>query len=226
MRFYANFPEAINELRRELKEMGLQVKTKSVQNLDISNNQDYQSLELQNYTYTVLDADWNDIPVKSREWAATDFHERISGEPLNPGEAWTIRGNYWRTFLVGNPPKFHYTYAERMSKTLQQVTDLLKKDLSTRRAYLAIFDPLLDSVNKLDERIPCSLGYWFNFRNDQLNITYLQRSCDFGEHAFYDMYMATRLKDYVADCLKVKPGTFTHWLGSLHVFAKDVKDVF
>lgn len=226
MRFYADFPQAINELKRELKEMGLQVKTKSVQNLDISKNDDYQSLELQNYTYTVLKADWRDIPLKSQEWASADFHERISGKNINPGEAWKIRGDYWRKFLVGDPPRFHYTYAQRMMYPLEDVIDLLKKDLSTRRAYLSIFNSDEDAVDELDTRIPCSLGYWFNYRNNQLNVTYLQRSSDFSEHFNYDIYMATRLKDYVAEKIEVQPGTFTHWLGSFHVFAKDVKNVF
>lgn len=233
MRHYATFPEALNELRRELKEMGILIHTKSVQNIDITNNPEYNSYEITNYTYRVLDAKSDDIPLhpQHRDWCHAELQERLSGKALNPGAAWRLREKYWKQFLKPDPFKatqqrFDYAYPERMSATLIRVIRALKQDNITRRAYLPIFEPLMDDVSNFNNRIPCSLGYWFVYRQGQLDITYLQRSADFSEHFRNDIWLANSLKDHVASETGLKPGHFVHWLGSLHIFAKDVEGVF
>lgn len=225
MRFYSNFPQAYNEIRRELKEMGVRVHTKSVQNLDITDKPEFDSLELQNYTYTVLKPRVIDIPLKNPEWAKQEFADRISGEILNPGETYKLRPETW-TPLLNMRGRFDYTYPSRLRTSLEPAIHALTKDINTRRAFVGIFDPACDETDNFETRIPCTIGYWFNFRQGKLNITYLLRSSDFGEHYNYDVYLATRLLDYVADRLKVQSGTFTHWVGSFHVFLKDVEGVF
>lgn len=224
MRFYRNFSEAFNEIKRELKEMGIKVHTKSYQNKDISQDEGMSTMELQNYVYTVLEPDYKTIELPDPNWADQDFKERVSLRALNPGQAYKLRP-VWEQFLQLNG-KFDYTYSERMTHTLPEVIRLLKHDINSRRAYLSIFSPARDGVDLLEHRIPCSLGYWFNFRQGKLNITYLQRSSDFFEHYRYDVYMADRLKSYVAAAVGAEPGQFCHWLGSFHCFQKDVADAF
>lgn len=225
MRFYKDFPEAINELRRELKEMGIMIKTSSVQNKNIIGNEDFSTFELQNYTYTVTRPDWKAIPLRSQLWVETEFKERISGIPANPGEAYKYRQAYWEQFLNAKG-EFDYAYPERMAFTVGEALNALKRDINTRRAFIPIYNGMLDSPQDFSRRLPCSIGYWLNYRQGKLNITYLLRSSDFGEHFNYDIYLADRLKCHIAEELKVEPGTFTHWIGSFHVFAKDVEGVF
>jgi thymidylate synthase-like protein len=230
MRFFRDFPEAINEIRRELKEMGIMVHPSSVQNMDVTNNPDYETLELQNYQYLVTSPDYNQIPLRSTDWAEAEFDERTCGLPLNPGSAWELRAGYWKQFLVervfGGKKVFDYAYPERMASPLAAVIDALKKDPNTRRAYLSVFDRYLDPPNKMNQRIPCTLGYHFLYRQGQLNVTYLLRSSDFFEHFNYDIYLADRLKCHIAEACGMKPGTFSHWVGSLHCFSKNVAEVF
>lgn len=231
MRFFRNFPEAINEIKRELKEMGIKIHTKSVQNKDISDNPDYETMELQNYQYLVTSPDFTQIPLRSPDWAEAEFIERTCGIPLNPGEAWRYREDYWKNFLVdcnsGSSRKiFDYAYPQRMAIPLRHVIEALKKDPYTRRAYLSIFDRYEDFPDAFGSRIPCSVGYHFLYRQGQLNATYLLRSSDFFEHFNYDIYLADRLKCFIAKECGMKPGTFSHWIGSLHCFAKDVAEVF
>jgi thymidylate synthase len=225
MRFYKNFAEALNELRRDLKEMGVRVHTKSVQNLDITNNPEYDSMEIQNYTYTVTQPDCNDIPLANAAWCDAEFKERIGGKPLNPGQAWKLRADYWKEFLTPQGT-FDYAYPQRLCYTVPHVIELLKKDPFTRRAFIPVFDASKDIVDNLDKRIPCSIGYWLVYRQYKLSITYLQRSSDFSEHFNNDIWLANKLKDYVAEKAGLESGPFIHWLGSLHVFAKDVSSVF
>lgn len=225
MRQFANFPEALNELKRELAEMGIRLRTKSVQNINIEDNPDYDMMEVQNYTYIVTAPRWQDIPVENPDYCNAEFAERVAQKGGNPGKAWEYDRDYWFPF-VNKKGEFDYTYADRMQHTLGQVISLLKKDPNTRRAYLSIFDPIEDAPDNLHSRIPCSLGYQFQYREGQLNLTYLQRSADFSKHFNKDIQLADRLKCFVADACGMKPGYFCHWLGSLHIFAKDVKGVF
>lgn len=232
MRFYANFPEATNELRRELKEMGIQVRTKSVQNLNIEGKKEYETLELQNYIYTVIHPKLEDIPLRSLEWAEAELSERLYSYlndrgGVNPGTAWKIRRETWGPLINGRG-EFDYTYSQRYSDgNLYRIIDLLKKDRFTRRAFMPVFDMVEDMQNMLNTRIPCTLGYWFNYRNDKLNMTYLLRSSDFSEHFNYDIWLSTALLKFVAkEVGDLEVGTFTHWIGSFHVFSKDVEDVF
>jgi thymidylate synthase len=221
VRFYQTFPIALNEIRRDLKEMGIRVTTKSVQNVI----GDVEAFELQNYIYTVTQPDWRQILVPNAAWCAAEFDERISGQFLNPGEAYKLRNGFWEKYL-NKDGKFDYSYPERLSQNLGHVINLLKKDINSRRAFLPVVDFVEDQVDLLDRRFPCSLGYWFNYRQDQLNMTYLLRSSDYFEHLHYDLVLAHRLQCHVAESVGVKPGNFCQWVGSLHCFQSNVKDVF
>src|SRR5438128_3842426 len=142
MRIYTTFAEMLNETKRELKEMGVVVHTKSVQDLDISNNPDYDSYELQSYQYCVTQPDYRTIPLKCLEWAEAEFHERIHKPGLNPGEAWKLRKDYWSKFI--HRGKFDYTYSRRFESGLPRVINALKKDKFTRRAFLPMFISVID----------------------------------------------------------------------------------
>jgi len=224
VRFFQTFGEALNEIKRELKEFGILVHTKSVQNKDISQDESFTCYELQDYIYRVTSPDYTQIPLRCPEWAEREFIERISGFALNPGEAWKYRREYWEQFL-NDQGKFDYAYPERMTKNLENVIDALRKDPSTRRAYLSILGND-DPPNEFGVRYPCSIGYHFLYRQGQLNIKYHLRSSDFFEHFNYDIFLAERLKHYVAEKVGMKPGFFTHEIGSLHCFTKDVALVF
>jgi thymidylate synthase len=220
MRIYETFPIALNEIKRELKEMGQKVTTQSVQNIV----EPIEMMELQDYIYTVTKPNWTEIPVKSREWCDEEFKERVSGAMINPGHAWKIRRQYWEKFL-NKSGRFDYAYPERITMNLDHVINALKKDIHTRRAYLSILG-LSDVPDSFNKRYPCSIGYRFNFRQDRLNMTYLLRSSDYFEHLAYDLHLAHRLQCYVANQVGVQSGHFCHYVGSLHCFLRDVKDVF
>ncbi len=227
MRHYQSFPEALNEIQRDLAEMGCKVHTKSVQNKNIEASAEHETLEIQNYTYLITSPDRSLIPLKNPTWCNDEFLERIGGEALNPGKAWELRADLWEPLKsVYRPGMFDYTYSERMEQPLLAVVSALERDINTRRAFLPIFDRQLDDQDCFCERIPCSLGYWFYYRQNKLNMTYLQRSADWSEHFNNDLWLANSLQVEVARRLKVESGTFSHWIGSLHVFKKDVAGTF
>lgn len=225
MRIYQNFREAIGEIIRDVKEMGVVIRTTSYQNKVIENDDSFETLELTNYMYTVTGPREEDLnPIQP--WADIEFEERLYS-CVNPGEAWKHRSDVWTEFL-NEEGQFDYTYSERFN-TLQLFDTLiqnLKVDKFSRQHYISIWNPR-DIKNALGKRrIPCSLGYLFQVRQGALNITYLQRSADLVTHFENDIYLAFRLQKEVASILGESIGQFTHWLGSIHVFKKDVKDVF
>ena len=55
---------------------------------------------------------------------------------------------------------------------------------------------------------------------------YVMRSCDFNTHFVNDVYLAIKLLEYVANEVGMEVGSFTHTMFSLHVYKKDLKNVF
>lgn len=228
-----NWQEAYEEIKRDLAEMGILVKPKTMQDKNIEGNKDFETMELQNYCYTLLDAKSNEIENVTQPWADEEFLERINdplehdGNFINPGEAWKLREEIWKEYM--HDGKMAYTYNERFwrSNQLTKIINRLKEDHDSRQLWLSIWD-CNEDVDKLGgiSRVPCSLGYNFQFRDGKLNMHYLMRSCDFSTHFCNDVYLAIKLLEYVAEQCDMEVGNFTHTMFSLHVYKKDVKDVF
>ncbi len=235
MRIFNNFEEAFSEIKRDLAEMGLDIHTKTMQNKNIEEDNDYSTKELQFYSYRVLEPNKSiDIlqdKLPNKEWADKEWLERksgIEGNPINPGEAYKLRDNIWNEFL-NKEGKFDYSYSDRFSRSLQveRVIEALKRDNLSRQAYISIWD--IDDSNYLGtaiKRVPCSLGYLFQYRKGKLNMEYSMRSCDFGTHFFNDVYEALMLMNYVANKTQLPVGDFIHHIASFHIYRKDIKDVF
>lgn len=189
-------------------------------------------------------------------WAEDHFQERISGEPLNPppsNEWWPFAQKNNAEHKIGE--KFSHTYPERMWPKfanvgntrpngrqvfvphngirfeygdLGDVIDQLARGPLTRQAYLPIWFPE-DTGAVHGERVPCTLGYHFMIRGDELQITYYIRSCDFVRHFRDDVYMACRLAQWVAENVADRTGNdeltarmlYMH-IVSFHCFEGDV----
>lgn len=228
MRIYKDFTEAIPEIKRDVVEMGIKCHSRSYQDKDIADNPDFETLELQNYIYTVVKPQEEDLsPIIP--WAEIEWLERlrgIAGDPKNPGYAWTLREKVWKEFL--DKGRFAYTYSERFSlhSQVQKIIQRIKEDPDSRQLFISVWS--VDDIEKLGgiSRVPCTLGYQIQIRKGTLNITYLQRSCDLATHFVNDAYLAYRLQSYLASVTECPVGTFTHWIGSLHLFKKDSEGVF
>lgn len=232
MRIYTEASEAFEEIKRDLAEMGIWVHPKTMQDKNVEGNPDYETTELQNYCYTILDAKSSEIPNVTQPWADAEFKERITdpedaGGFINPGEAWKLRDNIWGEFFHNG--KFGYSYNELIWRNDQfhKIISRLKADPDSRQLWLSLWDPtrdpdLLGGVS----RVPCSLGYAFQVREGKLNMHYVMRSCDFSTHFPNDVYLAIKLLEYVAEITGHEVGSFTHTIFSLHVYRKDLKEVF
>lgn len=246
MRIYSKAYELMSETGRNLTEMGHINKPKTYQNKVIEGNEDFVTKEMicEQYCLTKLpDPEWLFVYTKAKDWADAEFKERVSGQMLNPGEAYKLRMDMWEEFLVEGPDcqnVFDYTYPERINQEvrykgqvmtkLQAIIQLLKDDPDTRKAVLSIYGEgdIYSDANYYggEHRIPCSMYYDFLIRENsrgekQLNICYHQRSSDFIGHFGDDVYLAWRLMEYVAEKVGIKPGYLYHTIDSLHAYQKD-----
>lgn len=241
MRIYTNAQEMVEEVKRDLAEMGIVVKPATMQDKYIKGNPDYETRELQNYSYCLLDAKSQEIPGVIQPWADAEFQERIT-DPwsredgvidwpypnfINPGKAWELRKEVWTEYL--HEGRMAYTYNELLWNNDQtmKVINRLKEDPDSRQLWISLWNPekdpdFLGGVS----RVPCSLGYGLQVRDGKLNLHYVMRSCDFATHFRNDVYLAIRFLEWVAEKTGYPVGSFTHTLFSLHVYNKDVEGVF
>jgi len=206
---YGSFRTATDVLTLALEEGGVKVAN---------------TIEILDVVYTVTDPKLEDLE-PHQPWADIEFEDRISLEVRNPGNAWKALPEVWEPMMEkhygADEPgykTFSYTYNERMTCQLRDILNELKTNPNSREAYLAIWNPVLDPFRIGRRRIPCTLGYQFFLRNGELQLTYLQRSCNFKKHYQDDVYLARKLQEWVAKEIKVTPGVFSHWIGSLHTF--------
>lgn len=228
MRIYRDFVEAKGEITRDLAELGIDVfagyQSKDLSELD---REKFTTRELQNYGYTVVDADPDDLdPVQP--WATAEWADRVWGiedKPANPGSSWKYRPEIWAPLLESNG-KFSYTYSERLYvANVPKVIEALKENPASRQCYIPIWNPH-DAGALGHRRVPCSLGYHVMIRNGKLLMTYTMRSSDFHTHWDNDVWLALKLQEYIADFLNIPTGDFTHILNSLHTYKANLEGVF
>lgn len=186
-------------------------------------------------------------------WAEAHFAERVSGEPMNPGVEhanWPYHGASAALHLRGEgaTQTYDHNYMERfwpknagdpaaraLGKMrgirfpygdLDDVVAQLKKDDTTRQAYLPVFFPEDTGATK-GQRVPCSLGYHFMIRGGKMYVQYVLRSCEVYRHFTNDVYLAVRLAQWVRSQvdLQVSMGQLTMQIASFHGFVGDTSNI-
>lgn len=222
----------MSELFRDVMEMGVITHSSSMQNKNVGDNPAFDTKEIINYSYCLQSLGEEEYlfitDPRSKEWVKAELAERLE-DNLNPGEAWKIREDVWRPFLVNG--KFDYTYSERfsMGDGLGNICDAIFNNPGSRQAILSVWDPYNDpqSLNGR-KRVPCSIYYQFFLREGRLHVIYNQRSADAFTHLGNDIWLAFNLMVEITKSFReypnffgVKPGYLYHNIGSLHVYRKD-----
>lgn len=243
MRIFANMSEMMNEVRRDLHELGTLVHPQTMQDLNVAGDPDYATLELSPYGFMIINGSDRASVLEAMggnlEWLNAEFRERMGlavceteRGNYNPGEAWTLRRETWGRFI--HDGVFAYTYAERFNRNLasddspewESILSGLLHELTehpdTRQAILPMFDGMTDLPNMGGKaRIPCTMHYQFLRRQHGLDVIYVMRSSDFNTHFMYDIALALELQAYFAKLLNSRVGRLTFFTGSLHLYKKD-----
>jgi thymidylate synthase len=229
MRIYTNLKEAVKETERELVEMGIHLHPETMQDKDVKQDKDFETIELQGYSYCItsqvkIDEDFNELGgIKEYVWL--ELNDRVSESWLNPGRSFRARQEIWEPFLEKNG-RFSYSYNERMREQIEQIILELSLRPNTRQAVITMYDRHQDIANLGGiRRVPCSMYYQLMRRTrnkkEGLDLIYTMRSCDFYTHYLYDVVLAMKFQEYMSNRLGIEPGHFTHFIGSLHGYKKD-----
>ncbi len=132
---------------------------------------------------------------------------------------------YAKQLISGdNLQDFEYTYGQRLRNwndeidQIQYVIDKLKNNSNTRRATAVTWIPSIDT--KVDE-VPCMIIDDLKIRNGRVNLTTLFRSHDFAGAYPANLYGLSKLLEYIADRVGLKPGKITTVSVSAHIYDHD-----
>lgn len=111
-----------------------------------------------------------------------------------------------------------------MGTQLDEVVNTLDNDQNSRRAVIAIYQPL-DTFGESNPNTPCTLSLQFLIRDGKLNCVTTMRSNDIVWGLTYDAFVFTMMQEYVLRQLQrrghwLELGEYYHNAASLHVYER------
>lgn len=144
----------------------------------------------------------------------------------NDGKAHGAYGHRW-----SNDPVFRETGTEMLGKVhpgamgtqIQAVCSLLRDKPDTRQAVVTMWNAgdLLWAIEGSRKDIPCTLSIQFHLRNNELHMVVTMRSQDLWLGLPYDAFCFAMLQQMMATELGAEMGTYTHCVGSLHLYERN-----
>lgn len=120
----------------------------------------------------------------------------------------TIRGGY-------GPRLFDH----RGQNQIENVIKILKEKPTSRRAVIQLFDS--SDISQDYKDVPCTCTLQFLLRNNRLNLIVNMRSSDAFIGLPHDVFCFTLLQELISRSLDADLGTYRHFAGSLHLYAKN-----
>jgi thymidylate synthase len=125
------------------------------------------------------------------------------------GEAGIVWGGYGaRLFAFDGDDQVRY------------VIDRLRYHRQSRQAVIQLFDH--EDVREPHEDVPCTCSLQYLIRADRLDAITYMRSNDVILGLPHDIFAFTMLQELIARSVDVEVGTYTHVVGSFHLYEKDL----
>jgi len=131
----------------------------------------------------------------------------------------------WR--WASNPGFFAKTWHDKPSQ-LDAAIDLLIDKPETRQCVITMWDSgdLVHAIQGDKRDLPCTMSLQFllseRWGQQYLDAVGTMRSNDLWFGMPYDVFCFTSLQQIIASVLNVRPGTYAHHVGSMHVYDKHV----
>lgn len=113
-----------------------------------------------------------------------------------------------------NGHTFAGAYGPRFNEQLPYVVEKLQEDASSRQAVITLWQP----TPRASKDVACTVAFQYLLRDDRLHAVTFMRSNDAWLGLPYDVFNFTSLQAYVAAALGVEVGSYTHLVGSLHLY--------
>ncbi|CAK2045449.1 thymidylate synthase [Vibrio crassostreae] len=108
---------------------------------------------------------------------------------------------------------------------IERALDILKQDDSdSKRVFLQIFSAD-ENIYKCNIDVSCTLGLQLLLREDELHMVAYMRANDAYVGMLSDIFSFTFLQEFLASLLECKVGTYTHHVGSIHIYKNNIKNV-
>lgn len=107
---------------------------------------------------------------------------------------------------------------------IEQIIAMLRRKPDSRRAVIQIFDSADNLHTDQSLQPPCTCTLQFLVRDGALQLIAYMRSNDVMRGMTHDVFCFTMLQELVARSLDRPLGTYTHMVGSLHVYDRDAEE--
>lgn len=179
--------------------------------------------ELLNAQHTILSPEAI-IGAEGREWRYFIGAAEACGlvGQISVPEILTERFKAWEPFVEDGV--LWGAYGPRIAGDLGQVVQLLRDDPDTRQAVLTIYDSSRDLRRNVPD-VPCTIAIQFFIRDTRLQMRVVMRSNDLWLGYPYDTIQFFALQAAVAQALGIGVGSYTHSVGSMHLYERDLEKV-
>jgi len=186
-----------------------------------------RTLELTPFSFTLKNVRRRLIENGARRWslplAIGEFCWHVSGsDDVRFIEYYARR---WKEFAENGSTVRGSCYGHRIfnpgadgRSQWQRICELLRKDINSRRAILIFHEQGSDLLAEKD--IPCASTMQFLVRDSQLHAIVFMRSNDAIWGLPYDVFLFTMFQELLACELNLPLGTYTHVVGSLHIYER------
>lgn len=241
MRIFSSCVEMLDETYREIWKRGQTIFDKTVQSKIVTEGEGFEQKEIVFYNFRVDNFDdLKEMLEKSRKMFEKEHHD------IKVAEKWfddminnkTLHENWWdmteytkkyfKDFCDEGNGNASYSYGERIIPQLPALIEKLKKNPYSRGAIITM--PILEDINRVGRRVPCTSSYHFLCRptinGDKLNLIVNQRSCDAINFFPLDFVKSVLFLKHIAKETGLSVGYVIMNIGSLHIYAKDCPEVY
>lgn len=115
----------------------------------------------------------------------------------------------------------HGGYGPRIVDQVPKIIEHLREHPNSRRAIVNLWNPETDLNQHGKKDLPCTLTWSFYVRLGRIFMVTNMRSNDLWLGTPYDVFCFTSIQQMIANSLKINFGTYTHQVGSLHLYEKN-----
>ena len=213
---FKNADEAYKYFFREIIKNGVAFDdTKALFNVGFTIQQ-----PLNNHIYnkgSIVPRNWNP------EYAEAEWQWYLTGDPRisTLGEIYGKIPPIWKRMADENGQvNSNYGYQWERARQLENVVEMLIENPSTRRACISIYDG--KEISDYASDTPCTYAVQFTILDNRLNMCVTMRSNDLWFGFCNDQYCFSKLQQLVSERLKLKIGTYYHFVHNLHLYNKQI----
>ena len=161
----------------------------------------------------------NLINTKYRNWnkdyAEYEWQWYLSGNPN--AEEISKRAKIWKDMMDYNyNVNSNYGYQWNRNDQLAKVIEILKKDSTSRKASISLYDG--KEIDLYSKDTVCTYAINFYIVEDKLNMQVMMRSNDLVYGFCNDQYCFSKLQSLVAKQLDLETGIYTHFVCNMHIY--------